>query len=78
MYDCWRRRLYGGLKRVEEQLGIFRRSRGIDGIEAMRLWQRYETTRDRRALMTLLEYNREDVLNLEALDRILKGRVPCA
>jgi hypothetical protein len=78
MYDCWRHRLYGGLKRVEERLGIFRRSRGIDGIEAMRLWHRYETTRDRGALMTLLDYNREDVLNLEVLDRILKGRAPCA
>jgi uncharacterized protein YprB with RNaseH-like and TPR domain len=78
MYDCWRQKLYGGLKRVEEQLDIRRRTRGIDGVEAMRLWHRYETTHDSRALMTLLEYNREDVLNLETLDRILQGKVPCA
>lgn len=78
MYDCWRRRLYGGLKRVEERLGISRRTRGIDGVDAMRLWHRYETSRDREALATLLEYNREDVLNLECLDRMLRGSVACA
>ncbi len=77
MYDCWRRNLYGGLKRVEEQLDIPRQTRGVDGIEAMRLWHRYETARDSGALMTLLEYNREDVLNLETLDLILQGMVPC-
>ena len=78
MYDCWKRRLYGGLKRVEEQLDIQRRTRGIDGMEAMRLWHRYETTQDREAFMALLEYNREDVLNLGTLDRILQGMTPCA
>lgn len=77
MYDCWQRRLYGGLKRVEEQLDIPRRSRGIDGVEAMRLWHRYETIKDTDALVKLLEYNREDVLNLETLDRILQGLTPC-
>ena len=77
MYDCWRCRLYGGLKRVEEHLNIPRRTRGIDGIEAMRLWHQYETAKDTGALMSLLEYNREDVVNLETLDRILKGMVPC-
>lgn len=78
MYDCWRRNLYGGLKRVEERLEIPRSTRGVDGIEAMRLWHRYETTRDREALMILLEYNREDVLNLEILDRTLQGMISCA
>jgi hypothetical protein len=78
MYDCWKRRLYGGLKRVEEQLDIQRRTQGIDGMEAMRLWHRYETTQDSEAFMALLEYNREDVLNLETLDRILQGMGRCA
>jgi uncharacterized protein YprB with RNaseH-like and TPR domain len=62
---------------VEEQLEIPRRTRGVDGVEAMRLWHRYETAHDSGALMTLLEYNREDVLNLETLDRILQGIVTC-
>jgi len=68
MYDCWRLGLFGGLKRVEEQLGISRRSKGIDGFEAMRLWSRYEDGSDEEALETLLTYNRDDVLNLPVLE----------
>ncbi len=68
MYDCWRLGLFGGLKRVEEQLGISRRSKGIDGFEAMRLWSRYEDGCDEEALETLLTYNRDDVLNLPVLE----------
>lgn len=68
MYDCWRNGLYGGLKRVEGQLGIARRSQGIDGFDAMRLWSRYEDGGDEEALDTLLLYNREDVLNLPVLE----------
>ncbi|MDE2059673.1 MAG: ribonuclease H-like domain-containing protein [candidate division NC10 bacterium] len=68
MYICWRYGLFGGLKRVEEQLGISRRSKGIDGMEAMRLWSRYEDSKDEQALQTLLTYNREDVLNLPILE----------
>ena len=68
MYDCWRHGLFGGLKRVEEQLGIARRSKGIDGWDAMRLWSRYEDGGDRDALEILLAYNRDDVLNLPVLE----------
>ncbi|MEK6661091.1 MAG: ribonuclease H-like domain-containing protein, partial [candidate division NC10 bacterium] len=68
MYDCWRHGLFGGLKRVEEQLGITRRSKGIDGWDAMRLWSRYEDGGDREALEILLAYNRDDVLNLPVLE----------
>ncbi|MBZ0170628.1 exonuclease [Candidatus Methylomirabilis lanthanidiphila] len=68
MYTCWRHGLFGGLKRVEEQLGIPRRSKGIDGMEAMRLWSRYEDGGDKEALQVLLTYNREDVLNLPLLE----------
>lgn len=68
MYICWRYGLYGGLKRVEEQLRISRRSKGIDGMEAMRLWSRYEDDGDQEALQMLLTYNSEDVLNLPILE----------
>lgn len=68
MYDCWRHGLYGGLKRVEERLGIARRSKGIDGVDAMRLWSRYEASGDEEALKALLSYNRDDVLNLPVLE----------
>ena len=77
MYDCWEKNLYGGLKRVEEQLGIERSTKGIDGLEAMRLWQRFLYDRDERALEALLQYNREDVVNLSRLEaRLAKMIAP--
>ncbi|MFO8143474.1 MAG: ribonuclease H-like domain-containing protein [Dehalococcoidales bacterium] len=71
MYDCWQRNLYGGLKRVEMQLGIPRRLTEINGYQAVRLWWRYVNDRDREALRTLLEYNREDVINLKTLKELI-------
>lgn len=67
MYDCWRNNLYGGFKVVERQLGIERELTEINGYEAVRLWWRYVNDYDEDALATLLEYNKEDVLNLKAL-----------
>ena len=72
MYDCWQRNLYGGLKEVERQLGIERKSAGIDGRMAVRLWLNYKFHDDEKALLTLLGYNREDVLNLKVLRQKLK------
>ena len=72
MYECWKRNLYGGLKKVEEKLGIERLSKGIDGVEAMRLWERFRRYRDEEALQSLLEYNREDVVNLYHLEAYLE------
>lgn len=72
MYDCWRCNLFGGLKKVEEQLGIPRQLQGISGVEAVILWQRYLEYGDHKALTTLLEYNKEDVINLELLRNRLK------
>lgn len=71
MYDCWRSNLYGGFKAVERKLGIPRRLRGIGGAEAVILWWRYQIHRDRKALDLLLEYNREDVVNLMTLRKKL-------
>ncbi len=71
MYDCWQGNLYGGLKCVERQLGITRRLTEINGYEAVRLWWRYVNDYDQEALATLLEYNREDVINLKTLKEIL-------
>jgi len=67
MYDCWRNNLYGGFKAVERQLGIPRRLTEVDGYQAVRLWWRYVNDYDEDALSTLLEYNREDVVNLKTL-----------
>jgi uncharacterized protein YprB with RNaseH-like and TPR domain len=67
MFDCWSRRLYGGLKAVERRLGIPRKLPEVNGLEAVKLWRRYHRERDVDALFTLLEYNKEDVLNLKVL-----------
>jgi uncharacterized protein len=58
----------GGLKRVESQLGIRRgeRTRGLDGWDAVRLWNEYRQG-NWRSLSLLLEYNEEDVVNLHPL-----------
>ena len=71
MYDCWKNDLYGGFKAVERKLGIPRRLKGIDGAEAVILWWRYQINHDSKALTLLLEYNKEDVVNLKALRKKL-------
>ena len=71
MYDCWNRNLYGGLKVVEAQLGIERKLTETNGYEAVRLWWRYVESFDLDALNTLLEYNKEDVVNLKKLKGLL-------
>jgi len=67
MYDCWRCNLFGGFKSVEQQLDIPRRLQGVSGLDAVLLWQRYREYGDLNALATLLEYNKEDVVNLKVL-----------
>jgi uncharacterized protein YprB with RNaseH-like and TPR domain len=67
MYDCWRCNLYGGLKPVEQQLGIPRQLQGIWGLDAVWLWWRYRERGDKNALAKLLKYNEEDVMNLKVL-----------
>ena len=71
MYDCWRNSLYGGFKSVERQLGIGRKLKDVNGYGAVRLWWRYVDHFDTDALATLLEYNKEDVLNLRVLKELL-------
>ena len=71
MYDCWKRKLKGGLKVVERKLKIKRHLLHIDGFMAVKLWWAYINDNERWALEALLEYNREDVVNLRALRRKL-------
>ncbi|MBI5740719.1 MAG: ribonuclease H-like domain-containing protein [Nitrospirae bacterium] len=73
MYSCWQRNLKGGLKSVERQLGIERKLTGVDGWMAVRLWHDYSLNGCAASLDTLLEYNREDVLNLKKLREMLKA-----
>jgi len=71
--ECRRVGLKGGLKRLEERFGIARSTRGMNGWDALRLWARFECNGDQEALRLLLEYNREDVINLVQLERIVVG-----
>ncbi len=58
----------GGLKNCEQALGIDRKElEGVDGYFAVLLWNEYRRNKNQRALETLLAYNIEDVINLEAL-----------
>ena len=58
----------GGLKGCEKMLGINRGELdGVDGYFAVLLWREYETYNDEKALETLLAYNIDDTVNLEAL-----------
>jgi len=72
MHHCWQRKLYGGFKAVERKLGIERKLTDLTGLDAVRLWWRYVNDYDEQALAVLLEYNREDVVNLKALKDRLK------
>jgi|TARA_B100002003_G_C13682413_1_gene344573 uncharacterized protein YprB with RNaseH-like and TPR domain len=71
MYDCWDQGLRGGLKRVERALGIRRKLPGMDGLNAIRLWGLWRANDDKKALKRLLEYNKEDILNLKTLRALL-------
>lgn len=68
LYVCRKRGLRGGLKHVEQVLGITRETAGISGWDAPRLWYRYDAYGDQKALATLLAYNYEDVVNLAVLE----------
>jgi uncharacterized protein len=58
----------GGLKRIEQQLGLGDRTgvEGIRGLDAVRLWQEFRRGRS-ESLERLVEYNRADTVNLEPL-----------
>ena len=71
MYDCWTNKLYGGLKVVERRLGIKRNLPDMNGYHAVQLWHQYRADEDESALEVLLEYNREDVLNLKTVRDLL-------
>ncbi|MFH0861991.1 MAG: ribonuclease H-like domain-containing protein [Candidatus Altiarchaeota archaeon] len=70
----------GGLKAVEKELGLTRGSDGVTGLDAVYLWHAYRskkpvTVAGRRvagedALRMLVDYNRDDTVNLEELARL--------
>ncbi len=61
----------GGLKAIEKQIGIKREEgiEGLTGFDAVKLWGEYKKG-NKKALITLIKYNREDVINLITLAEI--------
>ncbi len=61
----------GGLKRIEQQMGIARvpEAEGLSGMDAVRLWRvwRRGGRGAEEARQLLLAYNREDVVNMQTL-----------
>jgi uncharacterized protein len=68
----------GGLKELERMYGIPRKTEGIDGYRAIILWERYLKKGRLDALQLLLEYNKEDVLNLVSLEKIFLHQMEVA
>ena len=67
-YVLYRIGYAGGLKRIEQLLGLGDRTgvEGIHGLDAVRLWEQHRQGRA-GALERLVQYNRADTVNLEAL-----------
>ncbi|MFD1564674.1 ribonuclease H-like domain-containing protein [Haloarchaeobius amylolyticus] len=74
MYPCQKIGLDGGLKTIEQEVGIDRDMPDISGRDAVRLWREYERGDD-GALETLVEYNRADTANLEPLMELVADRL---
>jgi uncharacterized protein YprB with RNaseH-like and TPR domain len=69
--------LNAGLKVLETTLNVERSHTGtLKRGWPTRLWQRYEQHGDSSALMKLLEYNRQDVVNLYPLAEQLTSMIP--
>ncbi|MFN0061756.1 MAG: ribonuclease H-like domain-containing protein [Myxococcaceae bacterium] len=66
---CQRVGLAGGLKEIENRLGIGRPThlRGTNGQDAVTDWHAYATQGDRAALRRLVEYNLYDTLQLRTV-----------
>jgi uncharacterized protein YprB with RNaseH-like and TPR domain len=68
MYPLRRIGYSGGLKNIEKKLCISRSegTEGLTGYDAVKLWKQYERG-NQEALDKLIEYNREDVVNLKTI-----------
>ncbi len=73
---CRRVRLKGGLKQVEDSLGLARplHLRGVNGWDAVVLWRAYQRSANLEALRYLVEYNLYDSINLRSLLDVVYNR----
>jgi uncharacterized protein YprB with RNaseH-like and TPR domain len=74
MYPCRRVGLTGGLKEIEQTVGIDRDRPELSGRDAVRLWREYQRG-DEGALETLVSYNRDDTANMERLLSVVTDRL---
>lgn len=74
---CSRVGLRGGLKSIEQQLGIMRPAllKYVGGDDAAELWRCWKATGDRDFLDMLVAYNEEDIVNLEPIARFAVGKL---
>jgi hypothetical protein len=75
---CRRLRLTGGLKHIEDQLGLGRppHLKGTNGLDAVRLWRAYRRRADLEALRFLVEYNLYDAFQLRSILDLACNRIP--
>jgi uncharacterized protein YprB with RNaseH-like and TPR domain len=71
--ECWKKNLYGGLKKVEQALGLKRMLPGKDGLWAMLNYREYVKSGDKKLLDEVLLYNREDVFMLREIEHKLSA-----
>lgn len=74
-YSCQSVGWVGGQKVVERRLRLRRRLPDIDGLYAIYLWRRYQSRCDELALKTLLNYNREDLLQMVKIRSAVRRRL---
>jgi uncharacterized protein len=69
----WSKGFYGGLKKLEQEFGLTRDSGVSNGFEAVVLWKKH-CKGCNKSLKKLLKYNKEDVVNLVKLEKILEKK----
>ena len=74
-FCCSRIGLNHGLKQIERELGIKRKTQELVSCDAITLWNLYRQTGDSQYLKTLVEYNEEDVINLKKISSVVCERL---
>ena len=74
MHQCHDLNLKGGLKKVEQILGIERQYEPLNFFQQTALWKKWINNNDWDSLDRLSAYNREDVMNLPLVEEKLKLR----